>query len=654
MVWQKQDTHKAAEYKILSLDDAGHGGLNIQELEYNLPLKQSPKMLNMMIKNGVFGKRYGQKVIYEFDTSLFGEIKAMAVYKGKLYLQVWNSIWKYDPDTESMTNIYMDADAGHHKGVFINFAKNLYFLNGYIFLQMDGSITREVDPYCPDICINRTPAGDYSDLIEDYNRLGAGFKNTFSGDGTSTEYHLIIPKETDEDTRGLDTKTVLCEVDGVTKNEGIDFSVNRSTGVVTFNVAPSRGTNNVVIVAYKTFTEYEDSIMNCKYWTAYGGQNNSRLFMAGNGSSTIYYSDIYNATYFPESNYITLGNTADDVTGFGIQYSSLIVFKPTEIFCLKYEYQKDTTGELNALFTSYQVNTQIGCDMPGTIQYVDNRLTWCATDWGVCTLCSTMLEDEKNVRIISRNINGGQRANGLLQESDLHEAIAIDYDGKYMVCTNNPETGDYLYEWRDDDEGVVERVPDRGYRAYVWDYENSPYSSSTKYTPDFAAGMLAWYLWQNIHIDCFAQLDRVLYFGVGGRLCILNFDLFDYDETPIEAFYQTPLMDFGAYQMLKTIKKVFFEVRGDTASTVRIKYITDENSQGDIDPESIWVNEKLWYDFSWSSWGWSLIAFAKTFARKCSVKKVNLFAIGLSNTQYNRDLTISGIRCEYTLVKEIK
>lgn len=648
MVWQKQDTHKAAEYKILSLDDAGHGGLNIQELEYNLPLKQSPKMLNMMVKNGVFGKRYGQKKIHTFNSG----VKALAVYKSNLYIQTGSEIWKYNPETEAYTIAYAGAITST-PGVFINFAKNLYFLDGEHFIEMNGTLARAVDPYCPDICINRTPAGDYADLVEDYNRLGAGFKNTFSGDGTSKGYHLIIPKENDEDTRGLDARTVLCEVDGVNKTEGTDFSVNRTTGVVTFTTAPSRGTNNVVITAYKTFTEYEDSIMNCKYWTAYGGQNNSRLFMAGNGSSTVYYSDIYNATYFPESNYITLGNTADDVTGFGIQYSSLIVFKPTEIFLLKYEYREDTAGELNALFTSYQVNTQIGCDMPGTIQYIDNRLTWCATDWGVCTLCSTMLEDEKNVRIISRNINGGQRADGLLQESDLKAALAIDYDGKYMVCTNNPETGDYLYEWKDDD-GNMERVPDRGYRAYVWDYANSPYSSSTKYTPDYAAGMLAWYLWQNIKVDCHAQLERVLYFGTGEKLCIMNYELFDYDDTPIEAFYQTPLMDFGAYQMLKTIKKVFFEVRGDTASLIRIKYITDENSQGDVDPESIQVNEKLWNEYSWSSWGWSLIAFARTFARKCSVKKVNLFAIGLSNIQYNRDLTISGIRCEYTLVKEIK
>ena len=648
MVWQKQKTHKAAEYKILNLDEAGHGGLNTQEVEYAIPLKQSPKMLNMMLKNGVFGKRYGQKSIHTFENPVL----AMTKFKGKLYIHSGTSLYTYNPETGNVATAYINAKLSE-KGIFITFNKNLYYLNSRTFIQTDGNLTREIDPYCPDVCINRTPAGDYSDLIEDYNRLGAGYKNTFSGDGTSTAYHLIIPKENDEDTRGLDSKTVLCEVDGVTKTEGRDFSVNRSTGVVTFNTAPSRGTNNVVITAYKTFTNYTASIMNCKYWSAYGGQNNSRLFLGGNGSSTLYYSDVYNASYFPESNYATIGNTEDDITGFGTQYDVLIVFKPSEIYSLDYQLTQDTTGEIKPLFYSRQINITVGCDMPNTIQYVDNRLTWGATDWGICTLCSTVIEDERNVRVISRNINGGERADGLLQEGNLADAIAIDFEGKYIVCTNSAPQPGYDYEWVGDD-GERVRVPRRGYHAYMWDYTNSPYTSSDRYTPDFAAGMLAWYLWANIKVSCYQVLERELYFGRDKNLCKFTYALNDFENTPIESFYQTPLMDFGAYHMLKTIKKVFFEVRGDTPSYTYVKYITDENSSGEPDPESLAVNESLWKNFTWATFGWTFVTFAKTFARKCSIKKVNLFAIGLCNVQLNRDMTLSGIKCEYTLVKEIK
>ena len=41
-----QQAHAAAEYKLLSLNKPGSGGLNLQDLDYTLPLSQSPKMRN--------------------------------------------------------------------------------------------------------------------------------------------------------------------------------------------------------------------------------------------------------------------------------------------------------------------------------------------------------------------------------------------------------------------------------------------------------------------------------------------------------------------------------------------------------------------------------------------------------------------------------
>lgn len=652
MVWQKQKTHKAAEYKVLSIDDAGHGGLNVQELDYTLPLNQSPLMMNMMVKNGVFGKRYGQVTVHEFEDPIY----AMKEYADELYLHVGTKIVKYDPATDTLTEI-LNNEALTKKGVFINYNKHLYYLCNNTFFQYDGTTAEEVEAYSPDVCINRTPDGSYSDIIEDYNRLGAGYKNTFNGDGSSTSYKVMIPKETDDDTTGLDSTPIRAEIDGVEYVEGDGTgkiaSVNRSNGTITFNSAPSRGTNNVVITAYKTFEKYENSIKGCKYWAVYGGQNNSRLFLGGNGSATYYFSDVFNAGYFPETNYAVVGNSEKDITGFGAQYNNLIVFKPTEIYAIGYQFGTDTTGEEKAMFFTTQINVDMGCDMPETIQFIDNRLTWGHSQWGICTLCSTVIEDERNVRVISRNINGGYRQNGLLQEPNLKDAIAFSYEGKYVVCSNDTPTSGYEYTWVDSDGNKIQ-IPKRGYHAYAWDYTNSPYSTSERISPDDAAMRLAWYYWTNVKVDCCQVMDRIFYYGRDNRLCRFSYVLDDFDDTPIESFYQTPLMDFGAYNMLKTIKKVFFEVRGDTPSYTMIKYITDESPGGEADPESLIINEHLWDSFSWSAFGWSFATYAKTFARKCSIKKVNLFAIGLCNVQKSRDMTLSGIRAEYTMVKEIK
>ena len=288
------------------------------------------------------------------------------------------------------------------------------------------------------------------------------------------------------------------------------------------------------------------------------------------------------------------------------------------------------------VLASQPVNNEVGCDMPHTIQYIDNRLTWGNTTHGICTLCSTNIIDERNVRAISRNINGGDREDGLLAEPNLKDAIAVDYDGKYILFVNNV--------------------------AYMWDYRNAPFSESLKQTVDDSAKATAWYKWDSIpSVSCACVLGNLysggseageLYYG-GEKINALTNSLNDFGNA-IEAYYQTPLFDFQAFESLKTIKKAFFEVRGDTASKIRITYITDDDPEGERDPEDIEIPAVLWDAFSWNSFGWSIMKYAKTFARKCSVKKVLLFGILLENNEVNRDLSVSGIKLKYTIVKEVK
>lgn len=657
MAWKSQKSHEPAQYKILDISEPGYGGLNIQDLDYTLPLNQSPRMLNMMVKNGAFGKRYGQKLIKSFGSRIYN----ITEYKDEMYMHIGTSIVKYDPINDVTTTIITDAGL-NEKGTFINYNKFLYYLCNRKFFQYNGTEGQEVEPYCPDVCINRTPDGSYSDIIEDYNRLGAGYKNTFNGDGTSSVYKVMIPKQDDSDTTGLDSTPIKVEIDGHDYVEGDSSgkitAVDRTTGEITFDSAPSHGQNNVVITAYKTFQQYEESITKCKYWAVYGGQNNSRLFVGGNGTATYYFSDVFNASYFPETNYAVVGNAEKDITGFGAQYNNLIVFKPSEIYALDYQYGQDTTGEEKAMFFTTQVNVDIGCDVPGSIQFIDNRLTWCHTNYGVLTLCSTVIEDERNVRVVSRNINGGYRIDGLLAEANLKDAASVQYEGKYIIFCNTPASNGTIATYEDD--GVTYSVNDKGGHAYMWDYTNAPYSTSERINVDTAAKQTAWFKWNNVFADTILVLNRKVYYSYGNSGNLLAFtDGFD-DEVdgngkkPIVSYYRTPMMDFGAYHMLKTVKRAFFEVRADTACNIHIIYITDENPNGEQDPEDISVSVGLWRTFEWSTFGYTLFNFAKTFARKCSIKKITLVGIEFVNNEVSRDMSLSGVRCEYTLVKEIK
>ena len=454
--------------KLYEIPAPGRGGLNLEDLEYTLTSNQSPKMLNMMYKNGAFGKRHGQKYLTD---ELDADILKLGLYEGKVIIHAGTKLYSYE--NGQVSEIY--SGLSDTAGVFINFNKNLYYLNG-AFIEYDGKTCKDVEPYIPEVHINRKPDGSYGDVIEPYNRLGSAFKNTFNGDGTSTVYHL-----TDKD---LDAGSkVVCEVD---LKEVTDFTVNYAEGTVTFKTAPTKGQNNVVITARKTEQEYIDSILNCRLASNYGGNNNSRVFLAGGGNATVFFSYVFDATYWPETNHLTLGNAETDVTGFGEQNDSLMVFKPDSMYRVDYYVTDDGTAD----FTTYIINPKIGCTASDSIQLINNRLTWFSDIYGVCTLVSTLLENEKNVQVISRNINGGYRAEGLMADAKNGNIHSVNWDGQYWISTNG--------------------------HVYMWDYTVSPYSDTGK--PDYDASKLAWHLFDNFYVNDFLIVDTDLIYAKGNRL----------------------------------------------------------------------------------------------------------------------------------------
>ena len=156
----QQPSFKPQSYKTYEIPNPGSGGLNIQDLEYNLTSNQSPAMLNRMMRNGSFGKRYGQE----------GEIYALGAYRDKVIVHAGTKICSYDKLTRVITELYDGLTES--AGQFLNFNKNIYYLNGHEFVVYDNKEVKPVDPFIPDVVINRTPSGAYSDLITGSVRVG--------------------------------------------------------------------------------------------------------------------------------------------------------------------------------------------------------------------------------------------------------------------------------------------------------------------------------------------------------------------------------------------------------------------------------------------------------------------------------------------------
>ena len=598
---------KQTDMQEFTIDQPGVGGLNIADIEYNTLVTQSPDMLNMMYRNGTLAKRFGQVALHTFDETVY----AMAKYQNDLYIHSGDTIFKYVISTGETTTV--KEDMPKQKGMFINFNRYLYYLCNKVFWQYDGTTWKEVEPYAPDVVINRKPDGSEADTIEDYNRYGNAFKNTFNGDGTSKEYHL-----TDKD---LDEVTPKITVDE--KELASDqFSVNYETGVVTFTTAPSKGQNNVVITAYKTDGDTSDILMSCTCWKNYGGANNSRLFLAGNGKSMYYYSEVFDASYFPENNYATVGNPEEDIVGFGDQYDTLIVLKPHEMSSVN--YSSDDEG--NFTFSSKIVNTEMGCDCPNSIQLLDNRLTWLSTVFGACCLESTYIEDERNVNAISRNVNGNEERKGLLNEEDLTECVCFKFDGRYFICCPSGH-------------------------CYMWDYTNSPWSRNGD--PDGSALKLAWFLFDNFYFTCALENDKQLFYGRSNQLCMLSLDVFtDFNQT-VSCHYQTPILTMSQIDYYKQFKYLSVLTRGDMASTIKIYYMTEEDDRID-EPLPIRIYGRLWKWFNWSTFGYTIAIFGRTVTRRMNIKKFMQLGIMFYNDEHDSNLALSVIKIRWRPMKFIR
>lgn len=591
----------ATAYKQVQIDEPCKGGINLRDLEYEQNINQSPNVLNMMYRNGAFGKRYGQKEYHDFGATIY----ALGYFNDEVITHAGDKIYK--GETQIAEGI------AQKKGLFINFNGMLYYLCDKYY-QYDEE-WKEVEPHVPQVLINRKPDGSYEgDTIDEYNLIGSAFETHFNGDGTSTLYKLH------KNDLPLDEKPLKIFVDEK-EVASSEYTVDYAKGEITFKTAPSSSTNNnVKITAYKTVQEDINKIMKCTLYATYGGNNNSRLFLAGGGDSCFYYSGVADATYFPAQSYARIGNDEDDIQGFGEQYDVLMLFKSNEIYGLEYYTDDKGVGR----FSSKRVNSKIGCDAPNSIQLINNQLVWLSSKHGVCTLVSTNIEDERNVRVISRNIDGGYRVSGLLQEENLQKATSTDFEGKYFLSVNG--------------------------KAYVWDYLMSPYANTGRLDDD--AKRLSWFLFDNFYVDAYVNKKHDLLYSKGSKLVILTNDYSDFGN-PIQAKYQTPFMQFEV-NYLKTIKNMYVQCRADTASVINITYFTEETPYGEKEPEPIIIYGKMWNKFLWNTFGWSVVNFANVFRRKCSLKKIQMASVLFDNNELDRDMSISHLSFEYAIIKSIK
>lgn len=406
-----------------------------------------------------------------------------------------------------------------------------------IYVTADFVIGFET-PYVPTMLVNTSASGD-GDRNESRNFLSPLAAQTFTTDAANTIYRLydrnlddsMVEVSYDPINGGIVSFTFGQGVTSVSQG-GLSLRLDRSAGTLTFgtvlvNASALKAKNNLR-VSYSKTVYSSVPVYHCSIGSWFGGayqgeSSGNRVFLAGDPDrpNRIYFSAVNDPSYFPDDAYLTVGDPSDPITAFGRQYDILAVLKKGSVYAV-------TCGDSAQTEKFYvrEVHIGAGCDIPGSVQLIDNSLVWANTAGGIYTLLSTKIKDERAVRQVSSNIN----------------PILLGLDAGTLGQAGSADTGRcYLLL--------------AGDSVFVWDYFSTPFDPSKDASK--AQSPLAFYVW---------KLPRALNhpFFFDGFVCALSEDdgvyRFDPDSGDddgewFDAWWISKEFDFGLSGNYKCVER---------------------------------------------------------------------------------------------------
>ncbi|MBQ9841625.1 MAG: hypothetical protein IJO42_00770 [Clostridia bacterium] len=516
----------------------------------------------------------------------------------------------------------------------------------------DGDAWVAAEPYVPTVMINGAGEEFEGDAepaaYEDYNMLTREFACIFTTDGVSQNWKL--PQEdlgtstTEDDEEGATVVTVKVQLQSVSRlitktcvvtiqegsaiasvdlnaavQAGLDsgynnikmhVSVNRTKGTVKIWVTatdpsghpytgalPAVTHNNLKIIAYRNKKYESQRLEICRMTRGipFGGdrsgiEGGTRYFVTGNPDepNLVRWSGIEHPLYFPEHNYVRIGDESQAVTAFGKQGDLLVVYKEREMYAL--QYVAGTEADANfavsggvaittyaAKFPVTPISPAVGCTCPDTVQLVNNRLVWMNDDGQVYMLTATNQFSERNVRMISRNIRSRLTAHGV---ETMRRAQAVEYEGYYMLLV--------------------------GKNVYLLDTQTSAFHSFNYYSDeDSARKALPWFAWT---LPALAEeSSQYTYSGIVSDGTNVRLSATIEDNAPTEPIFHlegstdvlqegtdggkhipchfaTKWWDFGRPDRKKSIEEIYTNVGCLPGGRVRLTYLTENGPHEDPYP----------------------------------------------------------------------
>lgn len=455
--------------------------------------------------------RPGYRKIAQIGTKINGiylfNLSTAIVHSGNS-LYEWSN-FPSEPNEDSLREIYNNMNS-NERTAFNKFGDNLYINDGSNYILYDGNQVREVkeDAFIPRTTIGRKPTGG-GETLQDVNVLQPKRTNSFLADGTSTQYVL--------DAIGIDSTEVIAVVNDITLTEGTDFTVNRASGIVTFNTAPSQpslaGTDNVFITFSKTVLGYEDRIKKCTKATIF----DSRIFYTGNPEfpNAIFHCELNNPAYISDLSYYEDGSSDSRIKDIVVGSNVLWVFKDLDQNNANVFYHEQMLDETQgAVYPCKQGNVSTSCYARG-INFKDD----------IVYISRDGLEG-----ITTENINSRQAI--------AHRSSLIDS----KMINNSNYSDAQMVEWQ-------------GYLLILVGGEIFLADSRQKYS-SLNSFEYEWYYWDisNCSPRVLKEYKDKLYIGANDGSIFVVEGTNDNEEA-ILSYWTTPIDNFGYDNKLKTTNK---------------------------------------------------------------------------------------------------
>ena len=585
----------------------------------NVDIDKSPDLLNMIRDvPGKVRKCLGYQTIATFDDAIYG----YHTKRGATYGLIHSGKKLYSANYETPSVLYSDANESRSRSW--QFGDKVCILDGKALLIWDGTTVEKAttNATIPVVTIGKSPSGGGTAYYP-LNLLAAGFTEQFLGTADDTDYQLSYDD--------LDDTEVTAEVlqnDGTwtTLVESTDFSVDRETGVVSFDNPPGEspvtGEDNVKITAYKTVSGYADRINKCNIGVLYGPNGNlNRLFVSGNPDTQYanyqWYSEAKDPTYFPDTNYQLIGTAKSAIVGYTIINSYLAVFKDE----LEVEQNivlvtsTEIEGQIQfATKTTLHGSPAIGSD---TFGYLAGEPLF-LTALGVQALTAQDISGRELTNVRSFYLNGK-----LLDEEDMEKAFAFVYKDFYVLALNGK-----LYIL----DGLQPIQTDK----------SAPYS-----TRQFVG-----FYRENVDANVMWEEDGALWFGtMDGNVCEFYTDpddVYKYndDGEAIPCRWETPDFDGKLFYKNKTFRYLAVRLKRSIATSVVLSAMK-RGLWTYLASDALLARYLSFANITFSKFSFSSDKTNRILHLKIRLKKVDKARFRFENTEVNESFAIDKIGIEF-------